>query len=64
MKSITSNLEEFIVEKNVVIYDAEYTVVAPQLQVKAVNTSDISEHCFAQLDREIDSIMREIGARA
>ena len=51
-------------EKNVVIYDAEYTVVAPQLQVKAVNTSDISERCFVQLDWEVDSIMREIGARA
>lgn len=48
--------------KNVIIF-AEYTEVAPKLEVKHVDASQFDESIFAQQDWEIDSIMREIGAR-
>jgi hypothetical protein len=51
-----------ITMKNVIIF-AEYTEVAPKLEVKHVDASQFDESIFAQQDWEIDSIMREIGAR-
>ena len=49
--------------KNVIIFEAEYTEVAPKLEVEHVDAAQLDESIFSQMDREIDSIMREIGAR-
>ena len=49
--------------KDVIIFEAEYTEVAPKLDIKNVDASQFDESIFAQMDWEIDSIMREISAR-
>lgn len=50
-------------KNNMIVYEAEFKEVAPKLQVAVVDAENIGDHIFAQIDWEIDSIMREIGAR-
>lgn len=49
--------------KEAIVIAAEYTEVSPKLDIKNVDASQFDESIFAQQDWEIDSIMREIGAR-
>lgn len=62
LSKITS-MKGITIMKNVIIFEAEYTEVAPKLEVKHVDAAQLDESIFAQMDWEIDSIMREIGAR-
>ena len=56
-------MKGIFIMKDVIIFEAEYTEVAPKLDIKNVDASQFDESIFAQTDWEIDSIMREIGAR-
>ena len=56
-------MKGIITMNDVIIFEAEYTEVAPKLEVKHVDAAQLDESIFAQMDWEIDSIMREIGAR-
>jgi hypothetical protein len=49
--------------KDVIIFEAEYREVAPKLEIENVDAAQLDESIFAKTDWEIDSIMREIGAR-
>lgn len=50
-------------KNKVIIWDAEFVEVAPKLRVEAVDADSFDDGVFAQMDWEIDSVMREIGAR-
>lgn len=50
-------------KNKIIIWDAEFIEVAPELKVEKVRAKQISDDIFAQMDWEIDSVMREIGAR-
>ena len=60
---VITNTKGITIMKNVIIFEAEYTEVAPKLEVKHVDAAQLDESIFAQMDWDIDSIMREIGAR-
>lgn len=49
--------------KKIVVWEAEYVEVAPELRIETVDAQSFDDDLFAQTDWEIDSIMREIGAR-
>ena len=50
-------------KNKVIIWDAEFIEIVPELRVETVCAKQIGDDPFAQMDWEIDSIMREIGAR-
>ena len=52
-------------KNHVFVWEAEFKEIdaAPELQLKHVDASSFDDTVFAQMDWEIDSIMREIGAR-
>ena len=50
-------------KNNMVVYEAEFKEVAPKLKIVDVYVDRRADNIFAEMDWEIDSIMREIGGR-
>ncbi len=56
-------MKGIIIMKEAIVIAAEYREVSPHLGIENVDASQFVGDIFAQMDWEIDSIMREIGAR-
>jgi hypothetical protein len=50
-------------KNHVFVWEAEFKEIDPAPELKHVDASSFDETVFAQMDWEIDSIMREIDAR-